>query len=248
MQRFTHRVRSGRKHIAREPHPCELASLELKSSRSAMPCRSDRRVGLKTGRRLRSRAMIYADRDPPVIISRACSARLPAERRASSPAEPTTFTPVHFWTGQIQCLSARHTEVPCRSHRLAVSPHGRRDAARTGAPCWSKRLRSARTRGTSEDLNVWPRRRRSSEPTVNRSIAQWAMSALFARTVSPSRRMGDVPRRARPRLAGRSVSEPRALAERVGVLLFGGAKGAKAVAAGDSFFDERWCAESRTLY
>ena len=138
----THRVHSGRKHVGREPHPRELASLDSKSSRTAMPCRSDRRAGSKTGRRLRSRTMIYADRDPPVIISRAYSARLPAERRASSPAEPTTFTPVHFWTGQIQCLSARHTEVPCRSHRLAVSPHGRRDAARTGAPCWSKRRRT----------------------------------------------------------------------------------------------------------
>ena len=133
--------------------------------------------------------------------------------------------------------SARHTEVPCRSHRLAVSPHGRRDAARTGAPCWSKRLRSARTRGTSEDLNVWPRRRRSSEPTVNRSIAQWAMSALFARTVSPSRRMGDVPRRARPRLAGRSVSEPRALAERVGVYCL--ALAPRLSPQATAFFDER---------
>ena len=28
MHRFTHRVRSGRKHIAREPHPCELTSLD----------------------------------------------------------------------------------------------------------------------------------------------------------------------------------------------------------------------------
>ena len=107
----------------------------------------------------------------------------------------------------------------CTTYRsaLSLSPSRRLAIARAGASCWSKRLRSARTRGTSEDLNVWPHRRRSSEPTVNRSIAQWAMSALFARTVSPSRHMGDVPPRARARLAGRSVSEPRALAERVGV-------------------------------
>ena len=124
----THRVRSGRKHVGREPHPRELASLDSKSSRTAMPCRSDRRVGLKTGRRLRSRAMIYADRDHRLTISRACSARLPAERRASSPAEPTTFTPGHFWTGQIQFMSV--LDIQKCPVALTVSPS--RHCARRG--------------------------------------------------------------------------------------------------------------------
>ena len=172
MQPFTHRVRSGRKHVAREPHLCELTSLDSKSSRIVMLCRSNRRVKLKTGRRLRSHAMIYADRDPPVIISRACSARLPAERRASSPAEPTTFTPGHFWTGQIQFMSVL-------------------------------------------DIQKCP----------------------VALTVSPSRRMGDATPRAPAPLAGRSVSEPRALAERVGVYCL--ALAPRLSPQATAFFDER---------
>ena len=73
-----------------------------------------------------------------------------------------------------------------------------------------------------------------SEPTVNRSIARWAMSALFARTVSPSRRMGDVPSHARARLCWSTRLRTARTRGTSGGLLFG--FGAEAVAAGESFF------------